>query len=82
MALHEHLAPYLGTQDAALTETLLQLRSWAVWCLNDHLGDDFALTIDYGKALVTDCVRVLGETHPRTLSSRVNLAAAYDVVRD
>jgi hypothetical protein len=26
MALHEHLAPYLSEQDAALTETLLQLR--------------------------------------------------------
>ena len=37
-ALHEHLAPYLGEQDAALTETLLLLRGWAIWCLND-LGD-------------------------------------------
>ena len=34
MALHEHLAPYLGDQDAALTGTLLRLRSWASWCLN------------------------------------------------
>ena len=30
MALHEHLAPYISDQDAALTETLLQLRGWAI----------------------------------------------------
>jgi hypothetical protein len=29
IALHEHLAPYLGEQDAALTETLLRLRGCA-----------------------------------------------------
>jgi len=41
MALHEHLAPYLGEQDAALTETLLRLRGRAIRCLND-LGDSGA----------------------------------------
>ena len=76
MALHEHLAPYLGEQDAALTETLLRLRSWAIWCLNE-LGDSFAQAIEYGQALVADCERVLGETHPDTLTSRNNLARAY-----
>ena len=34
MALHEHLAPFLGRQETALTETLLRLRGWALWCLN------------------------------------------------
>ncbi len=77
MALHEHLAPYVGSQDAALTETVLGLRGWALWCLND-LGDSLTLAIDYGKALVADRERVLGETHPDTLTSRNNLAAAYD----
>ena len=76
MALHEHLAPHLREQDAALTETLLRLRSWAIWCL-DELGDSFAQAIEYGQALVTDCERVLGETHPDTLGSRNHLAAAY-----
>ncbi len=33
MALHEHLAPYLGEQDAVVTETLLRLRGWSIWCL-------------------------------------------------
>jgi hypothetical protein len=28
MALHEHLAPYLGEQDGAVTEGLMQLRGW------------------------------------------------------
>ena len=31
MALHEHLGPYLGAQDAVLTETLLRLRGWVIW---------------------------------------------------
>jgi tetratricopeptide (TPR) repeat protein len=76
MALHEHLAPYLGEQDAALIETLLRLRGWAIWCLND-LGDSFAQAIEYGQDLVADYERVLGETHPDTLTARNNLALAY-----
>jgi tetratricopeptide (TPR) repeat protein len=76
MALHEHLAPYIGDQDAALTRTLLQLRSWAIWCLH-MLGDSFAQAIDYGEALVADAKRVLGPDHPDTLASRNNLALAY-----
>ena len=76
MALHEHLAPYLDDQDAELTGTLLRLRSWAVWCLNE-LGDSFAQAIEYAQDLVSDAERDLGETDPRTLTSRNNLASAY-----
>jgi tetratricopeptide (TPR) repeat protein len=76
MALHERLAPYLGEQDAALTETLLRLRGWAIWCLN-KLGDSFAQAIEYGQTLVADRERVLGETHLDTLASRSYLAFAY-----
>ncbi|MGO8889257.1 MAG: hypothetical protein ACLQB1_06050, partial [Streptosporangiaceae bacterium] len=75
MALHAHLAPYLGGQDTGLTETLLELRGWAIWCLND-LGDSSAQAIEYGQDLVTDCERVLGQAHPDTLASRNNLALA------
>jgi tetratricopeptide (TPR) repeat protein len=76
MALHEHLAPYISENDAALTETLLQLRGWALWSLNG-LGDSSAQAIEYGQALTADRERILGETHPDTLISRDNLAAAY-----
>jgi tetratricopeptide (TPR) repeat protein len=76
MALHEHLSPLLGEHDAELTKTLLRLRSRAVWCLN-QLGDSFTLAIEYGTALVDDCERVLGPQHPDTLTSRGNLAVAY-----
>ena len=76
MALHEHLAPYLGEQDAALTETLLDLRGWAIWCLL-RLGDSFAQAIEYGQDLAADREHVLGKTHPGTLTSRNNLAYAY-----
>jgi tetratricopeptide (TPR) repeat protein len=76
MALHEHIDPYLGDQDVAVAETLLNLRGWAVWCLS-HLRDSFAQAIEYGVDLVADRERVLGDTHPDTLSSRSNLANAY-----
>jgi tetratricopeptide (TPR) repeat protein len=76
MALHEHLAPYLGTRDAAVAEQIWRLRAWAVWCLNE-LGGSFALAIDYGRLVVADSERVLGDTDPSTLISRNNLAAAY-----
>ena len=76
MALHEHLAPYLGDQDVALTERLLRLRGSAIWCLGD-LGDSFAQAIEYGQDLMADRERMLGETDPHTLLSRANLAHAY-----
>ena len=76
MALHEHLAPHLGGHDAALTGTLLRLRGWAIWCLNE-LGDSFTQSIQYGQELLADREQVLGETHPSTLQSRNNLACAY-----
>ncbi|MGH3156065.1 MAG: tetratricopeptide repeat protein, partial [Streptosporangiaceae bacterium] len=76
MALHEHLAPHLSDADAALTETLLRLRGWAIWCLLT-LGDSFTQAIGYGTALLADRERVLGDTHPDTLTSRSNLASAY-----
>lgn len=76
MALHEHLAPYLGEQDGAVTESLLRLRGWAIWCLNE-LGDSFAQAIEYGLGVVADREHVLGDTHPDTLTSRNNLASAY-----
>ena len=76
MVLHEHLAPYLNEQDAAGAGTLLRLRRWAIWCL-DELGGSFAQAIEYGQALVADDERVLGDTHPDTLAARYHLARAY-----
>jgi tetratricopeptide (TPR) repeat protein len=76
MALYEHLAPYLGEDDSTLIEALLDLRSTAVVFLLD-LGDSAAQAVEYGKDLVADCARVLGDSHPGTLSSRSNLANAY-----
>jgi hypothetical protein len=78
MALHEHLAPRLSGHDAALTETLLRLRGWALWCLNEF-GDSFTQAIQYGQELLADRERVLGQTHPDTLATRNNLALAYKV---
>jgi tetratricopeptide (TPR) repeat protein len=76
MALHEHLEPYLGVGDAELTQRMLNLRGWAVRCLND-LGDSFTLAIQYGKTLLTDRERALGPDHPDTLTSCGHLARSY-----
>lgn len=78
MGLHEHLVPYLGDQDAALTGPCCGLRGWAIWCLN-ALGDSSAQAIEYGPDLVADHERVLGPNHPYTLTTRGNQAAAYRV---
>ena len=79
MALHEHLDPYLGDDDAELSGRLLELRGWAVWCLDD-LGDSFTVAIQYGQLLLADRERVLGPDHPDTLTSRNNLAMACRAV--
>jgi tetratricopeptide (TPR) repeat protein len=76
MALHEHLTPYLDEQDVELARTLLHLRVWATWCLNE-LGDSVTQGIEYGRILIADSERVLGATHPDTMMSRNNLATAY-----
>ena len=78
MALHEHLASFPEVGEPGLAEALLGLRGWAVWCLN-QLGDRFGQAIDYDQALVADCERVLGDTHPDTLTARSYLAYAYQV---
>ena len=75
MALRENLVRWLGDQDTEPTATLLRLRRWTVWCLN-KLRDNFVQAIEYGQALVADSERVLGPTHPDTLSARSNLADA------
>jgi hypothetical protein len=75
MALHERLAPFLGEDDTAVTENLLRLRGWAIWCLN-QLEESCAQAIEYGQAQVADSERVLGATHPGHLTSRNNLAFA------
>jgi tetratricopeptide (TPR) repeat protein len=77
LALHEHQAPYLGEHDAALLHRLLDLRAWALWCLND-LGDNLTQAISHGQALVRDSERVLGDTDRSTMIRRNNLAVAYE----
>jgi tetratricopeptide (TPR) repeat protein len=75
IVLNDHLAPHIGGDDRALAENLLYRRGWALWCLNE-LADSAAQAVDLGQPLVADLVRVLGESHRETLTSRNNLAAA------
>ena len=77
MSLQEHLDFVLDGGEPALTETMLRLRSWALPGLVAVGDSNFGLAIDYGEALIGDSERVLGDTHPGTLATRTNLAAAY-----
>jgi tetratricopeptide (TPR) repeat protein len=63
----------------ALEHSMLGLRSWAAWFLN-QLGDSAAQSVLIGERLVADCERVLGPDHRDTLTSRNNLALAYEDV--
>jgi tetratricopeptide (TPR) repeat protein len=77
IALNDHIARQRGADDTgALAENLLSRRAWALWCL-DELADNAALAVDLGEPLADDLERVLGESHPRTLTARNDLALAY-----
>jgi hypothetical protein len=62
--------------DTGLARLLIGLRSWAVVFLNE-LGDSPAQSIEIAESLLVDQERVLGADHPHTLSTRNNLANAY-----
>ena len=76
VALSEHTAGYLGSSDSTVARRLLGPRGWVQNCLSE-LGDSPAQAVQLGEPLVTDSERVLGETHPDTLTSRTGLALAY-----
>ena len=61
--------------DLELAGELLRARSWAVRQL--CAAADLTWAIDTGTRVLADSVRVLGEDHPQTLTSRNNLANAY-----
>ena len=64
-----------GNRDRELAERLLRARSWAVRQL--VAATDLTRAIDTGTRVLADCVRVLGEDHPLTLTARNNIALAY-----
>ena len=64
-----------GTAEPELSERLLRARSWAVRQLRQ--AADLGRAITAGIRVLADCVRVLGEIHPDTLTSRNHLAVAY-----
>jgi tetratricopeptide (TPR) repeat protein len=75
-ALSEHVSPYIGISSAGLRDDLLALRIRGVWLLN-QLGDSPGLAIRLCVPLAAECERALGTDHPVTLTSRSNLAYAY-----
>ena len=76
IALTDHVGPDSGTGDDALTEALLGLRGWALWCLN-NLADSPAQAVVLGESLLAARAAVRGDVHPETLVTRNNLAYAY-----
>ena len=77
-ALNDHLGPHLGEDHAVVAVALLHLRRWVVKCM-DQLGDGAFQAIAYGEQVESECKRILGDTHPDTLTVRGNLAYAYQV---
>ena len=77
-ALRENVAGSAAEADEEFAKTLLSLRFWALYDLNE-LGDSASQAIVVGKSLVVDSERVLGFDHPDTLTSQNNLAVAYQV---
>ncbi|WP_415640917.1 tetratricopeptide repeat protein, partial [Skermania piniformis] len=63
------------TADASVA-AVLDARSWAVRHLMERA--DLARAIPLGEVVLSDRVRVLGADHPSTLTSRHNLAGAYE----
>ena len=74
MALYESAAACPA--NSALALQTVRLRWWAVWFLNE-VGDSAAQSILVAEPLLADYERVLGADHPDTLSTRGNLANAY-----
>jgi len=74
MALEESAAscPPGSDPDRRMT----RLRWWALWYLNE-LGDSAAQAIAVGERLLADQEQALGTDQPDTLTSRSNLANAY-----
>jgi tetratricopeptide (TPR) repeat protein len=77
MALDESAARCRPGSD--LDRDMIRLRWWAAGFLG-YLGDSTAQEIMIGEQLVADQERVLGPDHPDTLTSRNNLATAYQAV--
>jgi hypothetical protein len=65
--------------DDELARMLPRLRWWALYYLTE-LADSAAQAIVVGEPLVADLERALGADHPDTLTSRDNLALAYEDV--
>ena len=74
MALDESAARCPPGSD--LDRRMIRLRLWATLFLG-NLGDSAAQVIMLGERLLADHERVLGLDHPDTLTSRNNLANAY-----
>jgi tetratricopeptide (TPR) repeat protein len=75
LALHEHLARFLGAQDAQLATELLGLRCWALDSLVT-LHEGFSQVVERGPLVVADCERLLGPENAVTLHARTTLATA------
>jgi tetratricopeptide (TPR) repeat protein len=73
-ALTAHLMP--PPADGELENDLLDLRVWALWCMNE-LREAIPQAVEYGESVVADCGRLLGDDHPQTLHGRNNLGRAY-----
>jgi len=75
-SLSRNIAGSPGEADQGLEKVLLRLRLLALYHLIE-LGDSASQATAVGEPLTADLERLLGPDHPDTLTSRTNLASAY-----
>ncbi|MHB1432908.1 MAG: tetratricopeptide repeat protein, partial [Streptosporangiaceae bacterium] len=75
-ALADHLAAFPGLVAGQGEQDLTGLIGWAGWYLNEV--SDITRAIPLLERAIADRERVLGPDHPDTLTSRNNLAGAYE----
>ena len=75
-AAFSSLADADDPQFREITERLISLRNWSVSQL--AVAADLSRAISLAVTVVSDCERLLGPDHPDTLTSRNNLALAYE----
>ncbi|HEU5159166.1 MAG TPA: tetratricopeptide repeat protein [Streptosporangiaceae bacterium] len=65
----------VAPDDSDPAPSLINLRIWAAWYLRELADLDGAIRV--GRELLVDAERILGPDHPQTLTTRNNLANAY-----
>lgn len=74
-ATSRHIQMSLAQRDKDLVLALIEARVWSLYFLSEVRDDVRAIST--GESIVTDCKRILGDSHPVTLDAQHTLAHVY-----